>query len=140
MKQILFFSIFVLLLAKGIAQPPNRRAERIEALKVAFITQNLKLTAEEAQKFWPVYNSFIDELRKTKQTHREDELKFQEEALAIKKKYKVEFKKILGDDARVNSVFRLEAEFRAEVQKEIQRRMDNRMQDKKRQGPPPPTE
>lgn len=30
--------------------------ERMKALKVAFITQQLALTAEEAEAFWPVYN------------------------------------------------------------------------------------
>lgn len=30
--------------------------ERIEARKVAYITDRLDLTPEEAQKFWPVYN------------------------------------------------------------------------------------
>lgn len=32
--------------------------EKIYALKVAFITNNLSLTSDEAEKFWPIYNSF----------------------------------------------------------------------------------
>lgn len=32
--------------------------EKIYALKVAFITTNLSLTSDEAEKFWPIYNSF----------------------------------------------------------------------------------
>ncbi len=36
----------------------NDRRERIKALKVAFITEQLELTSTEAQKFWPVYNDF----------------------------------------------------------------------------------
>ena len=32
--------------------------ERINAQKIAFITDKLQLTPEEAQKFWPVYNQF----------------------------------------------------------------------------------
>lgn len=39
----------------------ERRAmaqERIEAQRVAFITQKLELTADESAAFWPVYNEF----------------------------------------------------------------------------------
>ncbi|ARV08888.1 hypothetical protein BTO05_04275 [Winogradskyella sp. PC-19] len=32
--------------------------ERIKAQKVAFITEKLSLTADEAEKFWPIYNAF----------------------------------------------------------------------------------
>ena len=34
--------------------------EKIYALKVAFITNELSLTSSEAEKFWPIYNSFED--------------------------------------------------------------------------------
>jgi hypothetical protein len=32
--------------------------EKIQAQKVAFLTNRMGLTAEEAQKFWPVYNEY----------------------------------------------------------------------------------
>jgi hypothetical protein len=34
------------------------KKEQIYALKVAFITNNVSLTASEAEKFWPIYNAF----------------------------------------------------------------------------------
>lgn len=34
--------------------------ERIEAQRVAFITQRVNLTPEEAQAFWPIYNEYRD--------------------------------------------------------------------------------
>ena len=37
--------------------------ERIEAQRIAFITQKLSLTPDEAAKFWPVYNEHKDELK-----------------------------------------------------------------------------
>lgn len=42
------------------AQKPNRsdRKEKIQAMKVAYITKKLDLTTEEAEKFWPVYNAY----------------------------------------------------------------------------------
>ncbi|MCT4623867.1 MAG: hypothetical protein N4A46_09620 [Schleiferiaceae bacterium] len=45
------------------AQPPHHsmeemkeKKEKMEAMRVAFITEELDLTADEAQKFWPVFN------------------------------------------------------------------------------------
>ena len=38
----------------------KEKKEKIKALKVAYITEKLDLTTEEAQKFWPVYNAFDD--------------------------------------------------------------------------------
>ncbi len=134
MKRIILTFLFVLLAKMFFAQPKGgaQRGERIEALKVAYITQALKLTAEEAQKFWPIFNSYVAELKKAKMDNKDDELTFQEQALAIKKKYKPEFKKILNDDTRVNTIFKAEGEFRNELKKELQKRMEER---RKKQPP-----
>ena len=56
--------ILILLLASFslVAQGKKmmEKKEEIDALKVAFITNNLALTTSEAEKFWPVYNAFED--------------------------------------------------------------------------------
>jgi hypothetical protein len=36
------------------------KKEKVKALKVAYITDELNLTTEEAQRFWPIYNAFDD--------------------------------------------------------------------------------
>ncbi|MES2485092.1 MAG: sensor of ECF-type sigma factor [Bacteroidota bacterium] len=36
----------------------KEKREQIKALKVAFLTTELNLTAEESEKFWPVFNAF----------------------------------------------------------------------------------
>ena len=36
----------------------RKKKEQIKALKVAFITDELSLTPEEAAKFWPLFNAF----------------------------------------------------------------------------------
>ena len=38
------------------AEMPKK--ERMESMRIAFLTQKLDLTPEEAQKFWPVYNEY----------------------------------------------------------------------------------
>ena len=40
----------------------QRRSAKIKALKIAFLTEELNLTTKEAEKFWPVYNSYSDKL------------------------------------------------------------------------------
>lgn len=38
--------------------PDEKRREKIDALKRAYISDKLELTVAEAEKFWPVYNEF----------------------------------------------------------------------------------
>ena len=47
----------------------KEKKEQIKAMKVAYITNELALTPDEASKFWPIYNAFEDkqmEIRKQK--------------------------------------------------------------------------
>ncbi len=57
-KYILGLCLFCLCTANLFAQPGNRANAKIEAQKVAYITNRLDLNAEESAKFWPVYNQF----------------------------------------------------------------------------------
>ncbi|MEZ4837608.1 sensor of ECF-type sigma factor [Flavobacterium sp.] len=54
---LLFCLIFAL---TGFAQGSKR--DKVKALKTAFITTELALTQQEAEKFWPIYNAYEDEL------------------------------------------------------------------------------
>lgn len=38
----------------------EEKREQIKTLKVAFLTTELNLTTKEAEKFWPIYNTFDD--------------------------------------------------------------------------------
>ena len=44
----------------------RKKKEQIKALKVAFITDELSLTPDEASKFWPLYNAFEDKQKDIK--------------------------------------------------------------------------
>jgi len=66
MKKLIILGFVCFLAFNSFAQDKDREA-RIKALKIAFITERLQLTEIEAQKFWPIYNTFEDknnELRK----------------------------------------------------------------------------
>lgn len=38
----------------------KEKKDQIKAMKVAFLTSELNLTSDEAEKFWPVYNTYDD--------------------------------------------------------------------------------
>jgi hypothetical protein len=86
----------------------------------------LALTSDEAQKFWPVYNEYVKELRKARIEEKEDVLLFEERALNIRKKYKGEFKKILTSEDRLNKALTVDRDFNNVLKKELQRRAQMR--------------
>jgi hypothetical protein len=58
MKAKITTLLLILLSSFVFSQSHSEKREKIKALKVAFITEQLDLTAAEAQKFWPIYNTF----------------------------------------------------------------------------------
>ena len=59
--------ILILLISfSGFAQRGGEIQEKIKAQKIAFITDKLELTSEEAQQFWPIYNEFEAKVEKIK--------------------------------------------------------------------------
>ena len=58
--KIIFPILFLLITSISFAQGFRDKKDKVKALKVAYITEQLDLTTEEAQKFWPIYNTFDD--------------------------------------------------------------------------------
>lgn len=58
-KYVLVLLLFSFAFGQGVAQQKSKR-DYIKSLKIAFLTDNLNLTTDEAQKFWPVYNKYED--------------------------------------------------------------------------------
>ena len=86
--------------------------EKIQALKVAFITQKVHLSPSEAEKFWPVYNQYDNEIRQLRANKKDgDVLDNEQKVLDIRKKYKPSFERILGAQ-RLNDLYNAERDFR----------------------------
>jgi Spy/CpxP family protein refolding chaperone len=60
MKTKILIPILFLVSFVSFSQDFKEKKEKIKALKVAYITEELNLTSEEAQKFWPIYNTYDD--------------------------------------------------------------------------------
>jgi Skp family chaperone for outer membrane proteins len=111
MKQI-FTLLMALMGFTAMAQMnPENREQKIQALYVAYITQELKLTEAEAQKFWPIHQQYDAEI---KAVAGNDELSRQQAALNIKKKFQDRFAKVLGNE-RTNTFYIKDGEFRKKL-------------------------
>ena len=100
------------------------QGERIEALKVAYITKQLQLSPDEAQKFWPVYNTYENELKQMIRDHRQkggSEMELEEKTLNLHKKYKPDFLKVVSED-KFNRLMTAERSWGDLLRKELQRR------------------
>jgi hypothetical protein len=102
----------------------DTRAEKVQALKIAFITNKLQLTPDEAQKFWPVYNQYDNEVRSLPKGG--DAIDTDQKLLDIRKKYKPSFDKVIGPQ-KLNKLFNAERDFRDILIRRLQNRNQQRM-------------
>ena len=70
-KQILTL-LCLFLIASVNAQIKIRKEsrEKIKALKIAYITEQLNLTEKEAEKFWPIYNAHEEKMHQFRMVER----------------------------------------------------------------------
>jgi len=151
MKRLSSILILCLLISSyAEAQKRGKSKERINALRVGFITEKLELTTAESEKFWPVYNEYDDkrtELRReyrqkrkaSAQTDDEAEKQImsnfdnQEKLIALKRTYYNKFKTVLPAK-KLARLEKAEREFKKVIVKEMQRRKQRRQgQGQKRQ-------
>jgi hypothetical protein len=129
----------LLCFATSQAQPGDRK-EKIEAFKVAFITQRLNLGTKEAQAFWPVYNEYLDKLEAARSLRSADlknnrinpeslsdkdaaallgnELLAREKEAQVTREYYEKFKTVLSVKKAL-LLFKAEDDFKRELLKQI---------------------
>ena len=72
MKNILIIALFLTgftAMAQNTSQQNAR--SKLEAARIALITERLGLTPEEAQQFWPIYNEYAEQRRMIQQEFRD---------------------------------------------------------------------
>lgn len=136
----LIITIGILFSQLNLVAQRGERFERIEAKKVAFITDELDLSVKESQQFWPLYNEHQDKLKGLRSKYQFDEdidweslndsdaavlidnkLSFEEEDLQLKKKYIKDLKSVLPT-SKIAKLMHLEAEFKKRLLKMLNRR------------------
>ncbi len=72
-KPVVFILLFLLsapvLFAQRDADDRDKK-QKVEDLKIAFITRELDLSSEDAQQFWPAYNEMTDKIKEEKKKQR----------------------------------------------------------------------
>jgi len=132
-----FYSLFVAILIFTNTQAQRQRPDmntriaelkKIQAMELAFITKELNLNPAEAQKFWPIFNQYRNDLKQAAQAKDyKDNLDRQQKMLDVRKKYKNDFEKVVSQE-RANKVFGAEDEFKSLVRKEFQKRQGEKKQ------------
>lgn len=136
--KLIYLLVCWLIAVTAFAQKESKR-DKIEALRVSFISQKVNFTTQEAQLFWPLYNEYQDKiilLRKSfrqlynKNTNYNFETDKEAEAylnaeLYLKQKEFENFKEYLDKFKKIISVkklallLRAEDEFKKELIKNI---------------------
>lgn len=132
-------------------EPKKDKEEYIRTQKIAFISTELALTPEEAEKFWPIYNEYdakMEAIRKDRRSYSkqlktindlsDDEaytltekiLETDSQEASLRKEYLAKFAEVLGKK-KAAKVFYAEEKFKRELLKEIHQH------DKGHDGPPP---
>lgn len=138
MKQVIIVIMLCSYAIIGIAQTSN---EKIEAFKVGIFTQQMQLTVEESQTFWPLYNEYevkkeaLKEQYNTKGQFRQldnmsDEkaeqlilkhFEGEEAELSLKRTYFEKFKAILPMK-KVAKIYKAERVFKQKLVQEMRKR------------------
>ncbi len=141
MKRVVYI-ILMMVWGCTLAQAqPEKRMERIHAIKVAYIADKLKLSTEQSEKFWPVYNRFEDEKMEIRNMYRkqarrnatetesirniDEDIEMQEKVLQLRKKYKDEFLRVLTPQ-QLATLIESEREFKKMLLEQLNERRGGR--------------
>jgi hypothetical protein len=120
----LFFGGMSVAMAQDDTGDPEKKQEKLKALYVAYITEELKLTPEEAQQFWPLHAKFDDEVKAVVQQEM-PQLDREQKILDIKKRYQDKFTKVINAQ-RTETFFKKDGEFRRKLLERMQKIRQNR--------------
>lgn len=115
-------AIFIVMLSSSLLAQPTPK-EKVEAMRVAFLTNRLDLNPEEAKQFWPVYNSYRHDLTQLRRSFYPNDdgtdphldasrqLEFEQKKLDLKKQYLPQFEQVIGK-AKLNKLVTAEEDFK----------------------------
>lgn len=117
--------------------PDAKARDKINAARVAYITEQLQLTPQEAEKFWPIYREFSERRREIRQQLREagktpdpgktdqeivdHQFKVKQQELDLEKDYSGRLLKVISAQ-KLRTLPQAERRFRQLILDQIQRR------------------
>ncbi|SIR14950.1 hypothetical protein [Pontibacter lucknowensis] len=126
---LLLFCAFTFGSTAAMAQSGRPQDKNVEAAKVAFLTDKMELTAEQSQKFWPLYNEYETKRRELVRSYRSgyredvDQLSDQEakarldgmfstreRELELEKEYVARYQRVISSN-QIIKLYRSEREF-----------------------------
>jgi len=117
--QLIFRSLIIVVVAVvafSISSIAQQDISQIENLKIAYITNELDLSKEQAQQFWPVYNKHENQLRSLYSKFKKDDISaevamnIETDILNVKKKKVNALKGILSKE-QINKLIKAEKKF-----------------------------
>lgn len=119
-------------LNNNVARTQNPGMRRVQVVKEAFLNQQLALTRAQAQRFWPIYRQYQNELfevRRLKRLNNSDaqangaeqvkkDLDYEAQLVDIKKHYNEEFMRILPPE-KISQLIKSEREFNDELVRKL---------------------
>jgi hypothetical protein len=110
------------MVSKPVSAQANQK-EKVESMRIAFITQRLNLTPDESRAFWPIYNNYRHDLTRLRRNfypmddgtdphlNADQQLDFEQKRLDLKKSYKPQFEQVIGKD-KMNLLVGAEEDFK----------------------------
>ncbi len=145
LKTFIFSFICLSLSFSGFGQGRNKERikEKVKLEKVAYITQELELTEDEAQRFWPIYNAYKEEsgaMRASMDIHPKKDMSDKEaedmlyamldaksKEIDIQKKYIGKMKSAIPAK-KIAMLFKVERQFKEKLVSNVKERRKNRME------------
>lgn len=142
LAKILFLSLIAISAMaqddEDLPQPRDKKVrDKIEAARIAYITDQLQLTPQEAERFWPIYREFAEKRREIRQQMRntaknadpnqtdeqvvDQQFKAKQQELDLEKDYSGRLLKVISAQ-KLRSLPQAERRFRQMILDQIQRR------------------
>jgi len=146
MKQLLILALsFVCFSSFAQQGRMQEKLEKVNNLKIAYLTKALELSSAQAEKFWPIYNNYEKELMQTRGTFKQkhmndrmdglsdkeskdlldDQMAMESAVVAIRKNYRTEFLKVLTPQQLV-SLMEAEKRFNQLLKDKMRERREDR--------------
>lgn len=135
-RRLIAIAAFILLITAGLQAAQNTK-EKVEAMRIAFITNRLDLTPDEAKQFWPIYNNYRHDLTQLRRSFypnddgtdphldADRQLDFEQRKLDLKKQYKLQFSQVLSKE-KLNKLVSAEEDFKRLLMQTIRNRRQQR--------------